>query len=81
MNHGLEPKIDLVRSNDLRHVTRVIRLQQSNLNAFILEETLGLSKVQRSVIRRGVPFPPKRQPKISNAHTKRMGSPTSSSRR
>jgi hypothetical protein len=75
VNHGLEPKVDLVRSNDLRHVTRVIRLQKSNLNAFILEEPLGLSKVQRSVIRRGVPFPPKRQPTISNANTERNGQP------
>lgn len=56
MDHGFEPKINLARANDLRYVTRIIRLQESNLNALILEKSLGLSQVQRSVIRRGVPF-------------------------
>lgn len=36
---------------------RVVRLQQSNFNAFFLEVALGLSKVQRSVVWRSVPLP------------------------
>lgn len=46
--------------------TRIIRLQESNFDSLILEITLGLSQVQRSVVRRGVPFQPECQPTISN---------------
>jgi hypothetical protein len=81
VDHGLEPQVNLSSSDNLSHVTWIIRLKESNLNALILEEILGLGQVQRSMIRRGVPFPPNRQPMISNAHTEKMGSPTSSSRK
>lgn len=35
----------------------VIGLEQGNLDALILEITLGLCQVKRSVVRRGVPEP------------------------
>jgi hypothetical protein len=37
--------------------TGVVGLKQGNLDAFILEEALGLGQVQRSVVRRSVPGP------------------------
>lgn len=39
----------------LEAYARVVGLQQSNLDALFLEVALGLSKVQRGVVRRGVP--------------------------
>lgn len=36
----------------------VVGLKKSDLDAFLLEKALGLSKVQRSVVRRGVPAIP-----------------------
>lgn len=35
--------------------TRIVRLKQSNFDTFLLEVSLRLSKVQRSVVWRGVP--------------------------
>jgi hypothetical protein len=35
--------------------TRVIGLQQGNLDAFVLEVALGLGQVQRGMVRRSVP--------------------------
>jgi hypothetical protein len=56
MNHGFESQVNLPSSDDLRDIARVVRLQKSNLDPLVLEESLGLGQVQRSVIRRGVPF-------------------------
>jgi hypothetical protein len=56
VNHGFESQVNLPSSDDLCDIARVIRLQESNLDPFILEETLGLGQVQRGMIRRGVPF-------------------------
>jgi hypothetical protein len=76
VNHGFETQINLAGAYDLGDIARVIWLQESNLDPLILEETLGLSQVKRGVIRRGVPFPQKRQPTISIAHTsKKKGQP------
>jgi hypothetical protein len=66
VNHGFETQVNLAGTYDLRDIARVIRLQQSDLDPLILEETFSLSQVQRGVIRRGVPFPPECQPTISN---------------
>lgn len=38
-----------------RSYTRVVRLQQSNFDAFLLEILLGLGKVERGMVRRCVP--------------------------
>ena len=70
MNHGFETQVNLAGTYDLRDIARVIRLQQSDLDPLILEETFSLSQVQRGVIRRGVPFPPECQPTISNTQKK-----------
>jgi hypothetical protein len=56
MNHGFESQVNLPSSDDLRDIARVVRLQKSNLDPLVLEESLGLGQVQRGVIRRGVPF-------------------------
>jgi hypothetical protein len=56
VNHGFESQVNLAGANDLCDIARVIRLQKSNLDSLVLEESLGLGQVQRSVIRRGVPF-------------------------
>ena len=55
MDHSLEAHVDLAATNDLRHIGRIIRLQDSDIDAFLLEITLGLGKVKRRVIRRRVP--------------------------
>jgi hypothetical protein len=48
-------------SNEHKTYTRIIRLQNRNLDALILEEPLSLSQVQRSMIRRSVPSPKKKK--------------------
>jgi hypothetical protein len=58
VNHGFETQVNLAGAYDLRDIARVIRLEQSDLDPLILEETFSLSQVQRGVIRRGVPFLP-----------------------
>lgn len=40
----------------MRAYTRIIRLQKRNLDSLFLEKSLGLSQIQRGVIRRGVPL-------------------------
>ena len=39
----------------MRTYTRVVRLQKSDLDAFVLEITLRLGKIQRSMVWRSVP--------------------------
>lgn len=56
MDHGLETHVDLAASNDLSDIGRVVGLKQSHLEAFFVEETLGLSQIQRGVVRRCVPW-------------------------
>ena len=56
MNHGLEAHVDLTAANDLSDIGRVIGLKQSNLEALFVEEPLGLSQIQRGVVRRSVPL-------------------------
>lgn len=55
MDHRLEAHVDLAAADDLRHVGRVIGLQQGDLDAFFVEEALGLREVQGGVVRRRVP--------------------------
>lgn len=45
-----------------RTYTRIIGLKESNLDTLILEKALGLSQVQRRMIRRSVPSPKSSQP-------------------
>ena len=55
VDHGLESHVDLTATDDLSDIGRVVRLQQGNLEAFILEVATRLSEVQRGVVRGGVP--------------------------
>lgn len=55
MDHSLEAHVDLAAADDLCHVGRVIGLQQGDLDAFFIEEALGLREVQGGVVRRRVP--------------------------
>jgi len=55
MDHRLEAEIDLARSDDLSDITRIIGLEKSDLDAFILEVSLALSKIKGSVVWRSVP--------------------------
>ena len=55
MDHGLESHVDLSAANYLSDIGRVVGLKECNLEVLILEETLGLSQIQRGVIWRGVP--------------------------
>lgn len=56
MNHSLETHVHLPASNDLRHIGRVIGLQEGNADALFLEVSLGLRKVKRRMVRRSVPL-------------------------
>lgn len=56
MDHSLEAHINLSRTDNLSHIGRVIRLQESDLQALILEVTLCLRQIQRSMVRGGVPL-------------------------
>ena len=56
MDHGLEAHVDLAASDDLSHVGGVVRLEQGDLETFILEVTSGLSEVEGGVVRGGVPL-------------------------
>jgi hypothetical protein len=62
-----------------RTYTRIVRLQNRNLDTLILEEPLSLSQVKRSMIRRGVPSPEQISPKL--LYTLERVKPTSSSRK
>jgi hypothetical protein len=55
MNHSLEAHVNLAAADDLGHIGRVIRLQESNLEALFLEEALALGKVQGGMVGRSVP--------------------------
>jgi hypothetical protein len=56
MDHGFQSHVHFTAANDLSHVRRVIGLQQGNVDAFILEITLGLGKVDRGMVRGCVPW-------------------------
>lgn len=55
MDHGLEAHVDLAASDDFSHIGRVIGLQESDLEALILEIASRLSEVEGGVVRGGVP--------------------------
>lgn len=55
VNHSLEAHVDLAAADDLGHVGGVIRLEESDLEALVLEVATGLGEVERSVVRGGVP--------------------------
>jgi hypothetical protein len=50
MNHGFETQINLTATDDLGHIARVVRLQQCNFDAFILEISFGLGQIQWGVV-------------------------------
>lgn len=56
MNHGLVAHVDLATADDLSDIGGVIGLEQSNLEAFFLEVTLGVSQIQGGVVWRRVPL-------------------------
>jgi hypothetical protein len=45
MNHSLEAHVDFAAADDLRDIGGVIGLEQSDLEAFFLEEALALGQV------------------------------------
>lgn len=55
MNHSLEAHVDLAAADDLGDIGRVIRLEESDLEALIFEVAAGLGEVQGCVVRGGVP--------------------------
>jgi hypothetical protein len=42
MNHSLEAHVDFAAANDFGDIGGIIRLEQSDLEAFFLEESLAL---------------------------------------
>lgn len=56
MDHSLEAHVDLAATDDFSDIGGVVRLKKSNLQALILEITLGLSEVQGGMVRRSVPL-------------------------
>lgn len=55
VNHSLETHVDLAAADDLGDIGGVIGLEESDLEALILEVAAGLSEVQGGVVRGGVP--------------------------
>lgn len=55
VNHGLETHVDLATADDLGDIGGIVRLQESNLQALILEVTTSLGEVKGGVVRGGVP--------------------------
>lgn len=55
VDHGLEAHVHLAASDDFSHIGRVIGLQESDLEALILEIASRLSEVKGGVVRGGVP--------------------------
>jgi len=55
VDHGLEAEIDFTTANDFGDIARVVGLEESNLEAFLCEVTLGLSEVDRGVVGGGMP--------------------------
>lgn len=56
VNHGLVAHVDLATADDLSDIGGVIGLQQSDLEAFFLEVTFGVSQIQGGVVWRRVPL-------------------------
>ena len=56
MDHSLEAHVDLSATNDLGDIGGVVGLEQSDLEAFILEVASGLGEVEGGVVRGSVPF-------------------------
>ena len=56
MDHGLEAHVDLAASDDLGDIGGVIRLEQSDLETFILEVASGLGEVEGGVVRGRMPL-------------------------
>jgi hypothetical protein len=55
VDHGLETHVDLAAADDLSHIGGVVGLEQSHLEAFILEIASGLGEVEGGVVRGRVP--------------------------
>lgn len=55
MDHGFETHVDLAAADDLGHIGRIVGLEESNLDAFILEVATGLGKEQGGVVGGRVP--------------------------
>lgn len=55
MNHGLETHVDLAAADDLGDIGGVVRLQEGNLQALILEVATSLGEVKGGVVGGGVP--------------------------
>jgi hypothetical protein len=55
VDHSLEAHVDLAAADDLGDIRGVIGLEESDLEAFILEVAAGLGEVQRGMVRGGVP--------------------------
>lgn len=55
VDHGLETHVDLAAADDLGHIGRVVGLEQSHLQAFILEVAPRLGEVEGGVVRSRVP--------------------------
>lgn len=58
MDHGLEAHVDLAAADDLGDIGGVIRLEESDLEALILEVATGLGEVQGGMVRGSVPCSP-----------------------
>lgn len=55
MDHGLETEVDLLASNDLGDIRRVIGLEDGDLDALVLEVSLLLGEVKGGVVGRSMP--------------------------
>ena len=55
VDHGLETHVDLSATDDLGNIGRVVGLEQSNLQTFILEVASALGEIEGGVVRGGVP--------------------------
>ena len=56
MDHGFEAHVDLATTDDFGNIGRVVRLQDGNLDALLLEVTLGLGNVKGCMVWRSMPL-------------------------
>lgn len=56
MDHSLEAHVDLSAADYFCHIGWIVRFEESNLQALILEVSLGLGKVKRSMVWSCVPW-------------------------